>query len=160
MNLSLLISRVTKVGLWTYKSYTALWSCTSPMYACCLLCEWVGPEPYVKTKCFVSYFFLFYQQCSRIKRGASVDTEFCTPHKSGPRSQWCWNSKAQGWFRARLDWNWLKESVFEKYNSFMNQISYCFGKEKSWKPKGMRMHTHVCTHTLKLCVRMLHACAC
>jgi len=29
------------------------------MYACCLLYVWVGPKPYVKTKCFVSYSFDF-----------------------------------------------------------------------------------------------------
>jgi len=30
---------------------------THLMYACCLPCAWVGPEPYIEKKLFVSYSF-------------------------------------------------------------------------------------------------------
>ena len=49
-----------------------------------------GLGPSHTTNCFVSYFFIFlffiFGQSSQIKRGASIDTAFCTPYDSGPYS--------------------------------------------------------------------------
>ena len=44
-----------------------------------------GLGPSHTTNCFVSFFF-FFGQSSQIKRGASIDTAFCTPYDSGPYS--------------------------------------------------------------------------
>lgn len=45
--------------------------------------------------------------CSNVSSGlfglTNVDTTFCTPYDSGPRSLLMLNSKAQGWFTAQSD---------------------------------------------------------
>ena len=40
-----------------------------------------------------------------------VDTAFCTPYYSGPRSLMMLNSKTQGWFRAQSDVKLTREML-------------------------------------------------
>ena len=40
-----------------------------PMYVSCVSCAWVGPEPYVKTKYFVSYSFDSVSEACKSKEG-------------------------------------------------------------------------------------------
>ena len=40
-----------------------------PMYACCLPYAWVGLEPHLETKCFVSFSFDFIRGAHKSKRG-------------------------------------------------------------------------------------------
>ena len=40
-----------------------------PMYAWCVSCAWVGPEPYVETKFFVSYAFDSVNKAHKSKEG-------------------------------------------------------------------------------------------
>ena len=40
-----------------------------PMYEWCVSCAWVGPEPYIKTKCFVSYSFNSISETHKSKEG-------------------------------------------------------------------------------------------
>ena len=40
-----------------------------PMYACCVPYAWVGPEPYVETKGFVSYSFDSISEAHESKEG-------------------------------------------------------------------------------------------
>ena len=58
--------------------------------------------------------------------------------------QWCWNSKAQSWFRAQSDWNWLTESIFGKYNSFYESNKLCL-ENKTMKILG-HAYTYTCMH--------------
>ena len=82
----------------------------------------------------------------------NVDTTFCNPYDLGLILQWHKNSKAQGWFRARLDENWLEESIYGKYNFFLDQINYF------WKIKTIETLRHVYAY---MCMHMraqaLHA---
>ena len=55
VNLPLLVSQEMKLGLQTYESHATI--APHPMYAWCVSCAWVRPEPYIETKCFVSYSF-------------------------------------------------------------------------------------------------------
>ena len=85
-----------------------------------------------------------------------------------PVLQWCWNSKAQGWFLAKSNWNWLAESIFGKYNSFY-ELNKLFSENKTTETlvhgyTYTGMHTHaqalctyascICTHT-RACIHML-----
>ena len=70
MNLSFLISRATKVGLWTYESHAALRSCTPP-YVCvmCVVCMGWTKALCQKKKCFVSYSFDSVSKAHELKEG-------------------------------------------------------------------------------------------
>ena len=79
----------------------------------------------------------------------NVDTTFCNPYHLGHVPQWRKNSKAQGWFRAWSDENWLDESTYGKYNLFL-------GPNKLYlenKDHGNRM---ACVHAS--CMRMMCMC--
>ena len=56
-----------------------------PMYVCCLLCAWVGLEPYVETNVLSLILLIPLAELMNQKR-VSIDTVFCTPYDSGPCS--------------------------------------------------------------------------
>ena len=86
-----------------------------------------------------------------------VEIAFCTLTTRAPISQWCWKSKAQGCFKAQSSWNWLEESIFEKYNYFY-ELNKLFLEIRTTETLGHATHTRICACMLKLLVCMLHAC--
>jgi len=55
------------------------------MYACCMPCVWVRPEPYVKTKFLSLILLILLAELMNKKRGI-VDIAFRTIYNLGPRS--------------------------------------------------------------------------
>ena len=78
---------------------------------------------------------------------------FCTAYDLGPVPQWCKNSKTQGWLKAWLDENWLEESVYGKYNLFLDQINYFLEKKGHGNPR--HTYAHECSRSA--CVCFMHA---
>ena len=68
-----------------------------------------------------------------------VDTAFCTPYDSGPRSPMMLNSKTQSWFRAQSEVKIDLRSVKMKNITFNEQIN----QNLKIRPKEtLTMHTH------------------
>ena len=85
MSLPLVVSQATKVGLWTYESHTALWSCTPP-HVCVMCVVCVSWARAVRQNKMLSLILLIPSVKLTNKRGVSTETAFCTLYNSGPRS--------------------------------------------------------------------------
>ena len=87
-----------------------------------------------------------------------VEIAFCTLTSWAPISQWCWKSKAQGCFKAQSSWNWLEESIFEKYNYFY-ELNKLFLENKDYRnPRSCYAYTHLRMHAQAPC--MYASCMC
>ena len=156
MNMSLLISWATKVGLWTYESYAALQSCTPP-HVCvmCVVCMgWA--QAIRQNKMFLSFIILIpLVKLTNQKRGTCrhLILYFIRIRPSFPNDAQTLRPKAS--VKPNQILNWLEECYNGKYSlsneqksNFGNRMTKVAisGHQPMYGGSSLRMWAKACVH--------------